>query len=1055
MRSPPEAPRGVTRSRRRRFRARKGRLALVRDRHWLVTDVAANAGQHLVALSSLEDDGFGQELQVIWEIEPQARLLHQETLPTPVAGRFDEYRRLQAFLHAVRWGAITSADSKALQAPFRSGIQIEDYQLDPVVRALDMPRVNLLVADDVGLGKTIEAGLVLQELILRHRVRRALILCPPALCLKWRIEMREKFGLDFRIIDADALHRLRRERGVGANVFRHYPRLIASFDWLKLDRPLNQQLYPFLQQHDATKYPRAFDLVIVDEVHQCAPAGDGAYATDSLRTKLLRMVAPHCEHRLFISATPHNGKESSYSALLELLDAQRFARGVRPDDKAVAQVVVRRMKRAIDEERERIGAPRRFPVRNVEALLVDYPESECRAYEKLERYLAADAASGARAEARDLIALLLKKRFFSSPAAFAQTLAHHRESLRRQGVAATSARVMRSHREEVLGEDFEQDEERDDAERRAHAEAGKAFGSVSDDRRQLLDELGHWADEASARADAKTRLLIDKLREWGDERVIIFTEYRDTQNWLYEMLVQNGFKNERIARLNGGTDPEERNRIIAEFQADPALRPLRLLLATDTASEGIDLQRHCKRLVHIEIPFNPNRLEQRNGRIDRHGQPEREVYIYHFAGRNVEVAQAGSLQGNLDGDLAFLSRVAKKIEKIRDDLGDAGIVLAREVENAMLGHSYTLDPPSSASRSRTRAALKQLERELRGRVESLRERLDSSIEELGIRPQAVYEVVRTALELAVQPGLVPVQLSDGTEAYGVQPLTRSWKFAMDGLYDEIRERDRPITFDPKVAENRDDIVYAHLGHRLVAQSMRLLRSEIWQAGESMRLARVSGALVEDALSEATAIVYARLVISARDGTRLHEEVFPSGGALGAPKGFERYGVQKLERALEARFVGPLPRHQQEEIAEAWVRLRDPLLTAVNARARERRASLERTLNERADRDERSARAAAEELVRSIEAELARVESGQAEQLSMFDVSDSEQTEQVRRDIEALRRRLQEIPTEVDRESKRLRERYDDPQLAVFPAAVLFLVPSRFREEALFIGEVRS
>ena len=104
--------------------------------------------------------------------------------------------RLAALLDAVRWGAMTSADPKALQAPFRSGIQIEDYQLDPVVRALRMPRVNLLVADGVGLGKTIEAGLVIQELLLRHRARTVLIICPASPCLKWKTEMTEKFGLD-------------------------------------------------------------------------------------------------------------------------------------------------------------------------------------------------------------------------------------------------------------------------------------------------------------------------------------------------------------------------------------------------------------------------------------------------------------------------------------------------------------------------------------------------------------------------------------------------------------------------------------------------------------------------------------------------------------------------------------------------------------------------------------------------------------------------------------------------------------------------------------------
>jgi len=120
-----------------------GQLVRVRDRAWVVADVQASNAQHLLELTSVEDDGLGDELTAIWEIEPGAMILETATLPRPRIGHFDDPRRLDAFLDAVRWGAITSADSKALQAPFRSGITIEDYQLDPVVRALQMPRVNL------------------------------------------------------------------------------------------------------------------------------------------------------------------------------------------------------------------------------------------------------------------------------------------------------------------------------------------------------------------------------------------------------------------------------------------------------------------------------------------------------------------------------------------------------------------------------------------------------------------------------------------------------------------------------------------------------------------------------------------------------------------------------------------------------------------------------------------------------------------------------------------------------------------------------------------------
>ena len=291
----------------------QGQLVEVRRRQWIVSDVEASGmpvrtgseaiarKQHLLTLSSIEEDALGEELRVIWEIEPGARVLEKAGLSSPTG--FDEPQKLEAFLDAIRWGAATNADVLNLQAPFRSGISIEDYQLEPLVRALDMARANLLIADDVGLGKTIEAGLVVQELLLRHRARSILIVCPASLQDKWQTEMREKFGLDFRIVNTEYLRQLRRARGIHTNPWTSFPRLIASIDWLKNDIPLRlmKDALPV-----SPGYPRRFDILIVDEAHNVAPAGSGRYAVDSLRTQAIRTIAPHFEHRLFLTATPHN-----------------------------------------------------------------------------------------------------------------------------------------------------------------------------------------------------------------------------------------------------------------------------------------------------------------------------------------------------------------------------------------------------------------------------------------------------------------------------------------------------------------------------------------------------------------------------------------------------------------------------------------------------------------------------------------------------------------------------------------------------------------------------
>src|SRR6478735_1347140 len=416
----------------------QGQMVSVRSRNWMVTDVSAStlpherlqtgleSPQHLLTLSSVEDDGLGEELQVIWELEPGARVVEKVALPDPTG--FDPPDRLDAFLDAVRWGASSSADVRTIQAPFRSGIDIEDYQLDPVVRAIQMPRVNLLIADDVGLGKTIEAGMTALELIVRYRARRILIVCPAALQIQWREQMRDKFGLDFRVVDSDLMKQLRRSRGIHVNPWSHYPRLITSIDFLKRERPL-RLFREILPGPDEPTYPRKFDLLICDESHNCAPSGRGKYATDSLRTQALRVLTPHFEHKLFLTATPHNGYPESFTALLELLDNQRFARGTPPDRKQLNAVMVRRLKSELPLDD--YGQPR-FPKRELEPLEVAYTQEERAIHAALRKYSEqrqVRAEDNAEKFATEFVLKTLKKRLFSSPAAFAASLEQHEKSL--------------------------------------------------------------------------------------------------------------------------------------------------------------------------------------------------------------------------------------------------------------------------------------------------------------------------------------------------------------------------------------------------------------------------------------------------------------------------------------------------------------------------------------------------------------------------------------------------------------------------------------------------
>jgi superfamily II DNA or RNA helicase len=1038
-----------------------GQLVRVRDRHWVVSDVQASsfdggmAGapvQHLVELSSVEDDGLSQELGVIWEIEPGAMVLETATLPRPRVDRFDEPERLDAFLDAVRWGAITSADSRALQAPFRSGITIEDYQLDPVVRALQMPRVNLLIADDVGLGKTIEAGLVVQELLLRHRARTVLVVCPASLTLKWKAEMADRFGLEFWIVDAAMLRELRRSRGLAANPFKSFPRLIVSVDWLK--RPKAMSLLRDVLPPDAHVYPRRFDLLVVDEVHTCAPAGRGRYARDSLRTELIRTISPHFEHRLFLSATPHNGYTESFTALLELLDPQRFARGVLPRPDSLARVLVRRLKSELRDELgpNPDGTPR-FAKRVLVPIDVHYPEDERAAHAKLARYAelrSKHAASTTSRTAAEFVTLLLKKRLFSSPAAFAHTLEVHLRSVARDAAhaAAASGDEVLEHAFARLDEDIEHESELTEATEDALVAAARYGDAFDEEQLDLLRWLQGWAAGAKGRPDAKALRLLDWLeatcttwsadgQHWNEERVIVFTEYRDTQVWLEQLLTARGLGGERLALLYGGMDGDARERIKGEFQHPPDRFPLRILLATDAASEGIDLQRYCHRMVHVEIPFSPTRLEQRNGRIDRHGQPAPEVLINHFVGDGWEHAPAGSL----DADLGFLSLVARKVETIRDDLGTVGPVLAQEVERKMLGRPANLDRRPPDDRSRAARTLNRLERNLREDIGRLRAQLDASVEELGLTPAAVERVVQTALELARQPALRATMITRGGESDAavrvlqVPPLTRSWALAATDVVDPLTGEQRPITFDHAVAAGRDDVVLAHLGHRLVAQSLRLLRAEVWASDADVRLGRVCARVA--AVDEPVVVAHTRLVITGGDGHRLHEEVIQAGGRIGRGR-FARYTGAQLRDASAAATAEDAGPAVKAELAELWDAIAGPVFDSVEARGRERAGSLQRVLADRAVSDVDAIAAVLTDLRATIQAQLDELEV-EHEQLTLeFDLGEREQ---FRRDVDALRRRLDDIPGEIAREQEAIRRRYADPVPRLFPAAITFLLPS--------------
>lgn len=1036
----------------------QGQLVQVRSRPWVVNEIKASnlpspamelpitRPQHLLTLSSVEDDGLGEELQVVWEIEPGAKVVERVQLPEPTS--LDSPTELDAFLDAVRWGAASTADYKNIQSPFRSGVEIEDYQLDPVVRAIQMPRVNLLIADDVGLGKTIEAGMVGLELIIRHRARKILIVCPSPLQIQWRDQMRDKFGLDFRIVDSTLMKDLRRKRGIHANPWSHYPRLITSIDFLKRERPM-RLFRETLPAPGEPIYPRKYDLMIVDEAHNCAPSGVGRYASDSMRTQALRDLAPHFEHKLFLTATPHNGYRESFSALLELLDNQRFSRGTEPDRKQLEAIMVRRLKSDPAFAFNHLGI-RRFPPRILEPIEVPYTDEEREIHTALKEYTerrSKRATDAAERCATEFVLKTLKKRLFSCPAAFLATLEQHERSLvtAKRKSAKPSFKSLQSEIDR-MDEEYADDGDYDEATADAVDTATRLFAELTPEEDDLLKQMKAWADRACGKRDSKVLELVNWLKEhlkpggkWSKERVIIFTEYRATQNWLQQVLATEGLtEGDRLLTMYGGMDSDKREEVKAAFQTSPDISPVRILLATDAASEGLDFQNFCHRLIHYEIPWNPNRMEQRNGRVDRHGQKNDEVLVYHFVGKGYQERSQKDFGGKiaeLDEDLEFLMRVALKIETIREDLGKVGNVIAEQVEEAMLGRRKTLDTSKAEKEAEPIRKMLKFERDLQKQVQALMDQYRETRRELRLSPDNIQQVVSVGLALAGQPTLTPAKTSDGKACFTLPPLKGSWSACSEGLEHPHTKEIRPITFDESVSKGRDDVVLVHLNHRLPQMCLRLLRAEVWAEKGRSKLQRVTARVVPNSVLDTPAVVaHARLVLIGGDSFRLHEEVIAAGGYIKDQKWGTRMNVGQVETALSASTSQSPSDKVQEKLLALYPSLVDSLAASLEARKKQMVEGLQKKLVDRAEKEAKDIETILLELKKSIEAELKDPDYIQG---TLFDDPEKERFE---RNKDAMRARAKEIPEEIKRETTAVKARFADPQARMFPVAVTFLIP---------------
>lgn len=1035
----------------------------LRGAMWVVSGVSRGEAfrHHLVDVVSVDGP---ETLRVVWEVERGTRILDRVPLPTPEKGAFDEPREFDAFLDAVEWGAITSAEPARLQSPFRAGIRIEDYQLVPLLKALDQPRANMLIADDVGLGKTIETGIVLHEFVLRNRIENCLVVCPASLTRKWQREMDEKFGLDFWILDTAEVGRIRRRLGLHVNPMTAHPWLIASIDWLK--RPEREPMLDAVLPTEEHAYPRRFDALVVDEAHHIAPKGDGNWSVDTQQTRLVKRLSPHYEHKFFLTATPHNGKPESFQGLLAILDRRQFVKGVTPTREQLDRVMIRRLKSHVTRVREQQGGPAPFARRVLHPLSVSYTDSEHDAYAKLNEYARSrrNAAGGdpSKRQAAGFVTLLLKKRFLSSPRAFADTLETHiGTALGKAGQRRHDPMTLRDLYDDAQ-EGHADHEELDRTEEAALSAAMEAGTELTAEQAKLLDELRSWAIAHRNASSPKAEVAMDWLRDtcltddgdWNNERVVIFTEYRATLRWFLDRLKLSELPEvaERIRVIDGTVDEDERAEIMDAFNADPGRFPVRVLLGTDAASEGVDLHMKCHRVLHLDIPFSPTKLEQRNGRIDRHGQTHPTADVFHF-----------TADEDADGpatDTFLLDLIVNKVETIREDLGDVNELLAvdedrvspddvrRDLEAAMV---------SGRSVQEVRRGVLEVARKVREGVEQARAALASSRQDMNLTPAEVAHAVNVALRLENEPELTPTE----TEGIWEVPrgLSMDWQEAVAGLADPYdRSRRRPVTFNSSLSYSPlEGPVYLHLSHPLVARATELLRAQVWgSAPSSDELNRVTARLYDDtqlsddhpAGGNVAVVAHARVVITGGDGSRLHESVVAIGGRH--EEQWARFDTLRETREVWAARRDEAP-EDPDRLVALWPEVSESLLKGLYDRGQEVARQMSDRLDKRRREEEQRFRQLIDELSERAEESLGelRRKNAEAQQAPrLFDSEDwdeqgwdDEQIRQLELDIRALRSQVEDLADIADEEIEAVRRRYDVRDPRVFPMSVTFLVPA--------------
>jgi superfamily II DNA or RNA helicase len=950
-----------------------GSLVTARGREWVVLPESVDDMLVLRPLGGSDDD--------IAAVFPAFETVRGAEFAAPDPADLGDQRAAGLLRTALRIGFRSGA------GPFRSlaGIAVEPraYQLVPLLMALRQQTVRLLISDDVGIGKTVESGLIASELLAQGEATGLAVLCSPALAEQWQEELRTKFGIDAELVLTSTVSRLERGLDLGQSLFDKYPHVIVSTDFIKSTR----------HRDDFVRH--CPDLVIVDEAHTCVAADDAVSgAQNQLRYELLkRVAADETRHLLLVTATPHSGKESAFRNLLGLvrpelahasfdtetgrkLLAQHFVARKRAD---VRQYLTKADGLGDDSLAERTAFPsdRYFKdetyklSREYRALLDD-----AIAFAR-ERVRAADAQGRREARIAWWSAIALLRSLVSSPRAAAQTL-------RTRSASAIAASAEEADR---LGAPLNSDSAENDTHEGMDVAPGAGTEETAGSR------LAELADRAAGlegpEDDLKLKALIKHLKALlaDGHHPIVFCRYIPTAEYLAEQLGNadaDGNKKRGplgartvVKAVTGTLSPQQRieriEQLAAEAGEDAAAR--RVLIATDCLSEGVNLQHHFDAVVHYDLAWNPTRHDQREGRVDRYGQKADQVRVITLYGED----------NGIDGKV--LEVLIKKHRQIKKDLGisvsvpdemSTGVTDAivewlllrgREGEQGALFEmpnyqqsfaDLERDWNSAAERekrSRSRFAQRSIHpEEVAREVAALREALGSTGEVRDFARDALR-----ALGAVVRGGGAASSDGDFTAEIGGTPAgLRDALAPVVGA--EAVERDRPIAFRADPAVSRGEAALVRTDPVVGALATHVLNAALDSQADGPRPARRCGVVTTDAVDVRTTLLLVRyrfhLTLPSRHGERqLVAEDARLLAFQGAPKNAVWLSGEEASALLDASATA----NTDPEFAQNSMRRILGQLPAVDAHLAEYGDHLAAEL----DASHRRVRAASGEIVRGL------------------------------------------------------------------------------------------